>query len=271
MDMKGMNPYQHFGLRQPWLEHFMNDGIDCFTKGVLGTRQYDALKVWLKEAGLIVANKDKSLSLTPLFEKMQSVTESGDSVYNPYNPLTWAIIWANLSYNSVITKWYCFNAEVGANYEKGDLVVMIGENYSKSNRENAVTALTETLRQSPIGSALKQGLPIEITKNTYSYLREGWDYPHAIALLYSLYLYAEHTGRRTFSFTELVNAHKNPESKGMSPHDIYGMEIKAFREQVQGLAISYPQYIRVSFVANLDNIILEDYSSVDILDLAQED
>ena len=163
------------------------------------------------------------------------------------------------------------NAEVGANYEKGDLVVMIGENYSKSNRENAVTALTETLRQSPIGSALKQGLPIEITKNTYSYLREGWDYPHAIALLYSLYLYAEHTGRRTFSFTELVNAHKNPESKGMSPHDIYGIEIKAFREQVQGLAINYPQYIRVSFVANLDNIILEDYSSVDILDLAQED
>lgn len=271
MDMKGMNPYQHFGLRQPWLEHFMNDGIDCFTQGILGTRQYDALKVWLKEAGLIVANKDKSLSLTPLFEKMQSVTEGGDSVYNPYNPLTWAIIWANLAYNSVITKWYCLNAEVGANYEKGDLVVMIGENYSKSNRENAVTALTETLRQSPVGLALKQGLPIEITKNTYSYLREGWDYPHAIALLYSLYLYAEHTGRRTFSFTELVNAHSNPESKGMSPHDIYGIELKAFREQVQGLAISYPQYIRVSFVANLDNIILEDYLSVDILGLAQED
>lgn len=40
---------------------------------------------------------------------------------------------------------------------------MIGENYSKSNRENAVTALTETLRKSPIGSALKQGLPIEIS------------------------------------------------------------------------------------------------------------
>lgn len=271
MDMKGMNPYQHFGLRQPWLEHFMNDGIDCFSQGVLGTRQYDALKVWLKEAGLIVANKDKSLSLTPLFEKMQSVTESGDSVFNPYNPLTWAIIWANLAYNSVITKWYCLNTEVGANYEKGDLVVMIGENYSKSNRENAITALTETLRQSPVGSALKQGLPIEITKNTYSYLREGWDYPHAIAILYSLYLYAERTGRRTFSFTELMNARNNPESKGMSPHDIYGIEPKVFREQVQGLAISYPQYIRVSFVANLDNIILENYSSIDILDLAQED
>ena len=43
-----------------------------------------------------------------------------------------------------------------------------------------------------------------------------------------------------------------------------------FREDVQGLAISFPKHIRVSFVANLDNIILEDYSSDDIIDLAEE-
>ena len=263
MDMKGMNPYQHFGLRQAWLEHYMIEGTGCFSQGVLGNRQYEGLKVWLKEGGLLIANKDKSLSETNLSKKLKSM--------GPYNPLVWAIVWGNLAYNSVISKWYCLNAEVGATYEKGDLVVMIGENYSKSNRENAITALTETLRLSPIGSALKQGLPIELTKSTYSYLREGWDYPHAVALLYTLYLYAEHTGRRTFTFTELAKAHSNPDAKGISPHNIYGIELKAFREHVQGLAISYPQYIRVSFVANLDNIILEDYSSNDILDLAQDD
>lgn len=32
MDMKGMNPYQHFGFRQPWLEHYMSDGTECFLK-----------------------------------------------------------------------------------------------------------------------------------------------------------------------------------------------------------------------------------------------
>lgn len=263
MDMKGMNPYQHFGLRQAWLEHYMTEGKDCFSKGVLGTRQYDGLKVWLKESGLLVSNKDKTLSETELFYKL--------SAWGPYNPLTWAIIWSNLAYNSVISKWYCLNAEPGATYEKADLVVMIGENYSKSNRENAITALTETLRQSPIGSALKQGLPIEMTKNTYSYYREGWDYPHAVALLYALYLYAEHTGRKTFSFTELVNAHTNPDAQGISPHDIFGIDAKTFREQIQGLAMSYPKYIRVSFVANLDNIILADYKSNDVLDLAKDD
>ena len=92
-----------------------------------------------------------------------------------------------------------------------------------------------------------------------------------MALLYALYLYAECVGRRTFTFTELMNAHANPAARGMSPHDIYGIEPKLFREQVQGLALTYPEYIRVSFVANLDNIILGEYASIDIIDLAADE
>lgn len=260
--MKGLNPYQHFGLRQAWLDHFMNEGLDCFSKGVLGNRQYDALRVWLKESNIIATNKDKSLYVTDLGNKLIE--------FGPYNPLTWAIIWANLSYNSVISKWYCLNAEIGATYEKGDLVLMLGEEYTKSSRENAITALAETLRQSPIGSAIQQGIPLELTKNTYSFLRSGWEMPHAVALLYSLYLYAEHTGRKSFTFSELVSSKNNPDATGMSPSDIYGIDIKALREQIQGLAISFPEYIRVSFISNLDNIILENYTSLDTLSLAEE-
>lgn len=111
---------------------------------------------------------------------------------------------------------------------------------------------------------------MQLTKSTYSYLRAGWEMPHAVALLYALYLYAEHTGRRSFTFSELASAKNNPNATGISPSDIYGIDVKTFREQVQGLAISFPEYIRVSFISNLDNIILEEYSSVDILDLAKE-
>ena len=263
MDMKGLNPYQHFGLRRAWMEHFMDEGIECFNQGVLGNRQYDALKVWLKEGELIENNKkDKTLSITPLGQKLIK--------FGAYNPFTWAIVWANLAYNSTICRWYCLNAEIGATYEKGDLVVMLGDGASQSSRENAVTALAETLRLSPIGDALKQGLAIELSKNTFSYLRAGWDYPHAVALLYALYLYGEHANKRSFTFTELVNARNNPDAPGISPADIYGIDVKSFRETVQGLAIQFPKYLRVSFVANLDNIILENYSSLDILDLAEE-
>ena len=94
--------------------------------------------------------------------------------------------------------------------------------------------------------------------------------PHAVALLYSLYLYAEHTGRKSFTFSELVSSKNNPDATGMSPSDIYGIDIKALREQIQGLAISFPEYIRVSFISNLDNIILENYTSLDTLSLAEE-
>ena len=75
----------------------------------------------------------------------------------------------------------------------------------------------------------------------------------------------------SFTFTELVNAHENPDAMGLSPADIYGIDVKQFREIVQGLAVSFPNHIRVSFVANLDNIILEKYTSLEILDLAEED
>ena len=69
----------------------------------------------------------------------------------------------------------------------------------------------------------------------------------------------------------MVNAHNTPDGAGMSPADIFGIDVKNFREQVQGLAVSFPKYIRVSFVANLDNIILEpEVSSLDILALAEE-
>ncbi|MCD7827862.1 MAG: phosphoadenosine phosphosulfate reductase family protein [Clostridiales bacterium] len=266
INMEGLDPYHGYGFRQAWLTHFIDEGIECFSKNVLGKVQYSALKIWLKNAEMIEmkkVGKTNAISITSLGKKL---TQMGS-----YNPLVWAIIWSNICYNSTICRWYCLNAEPGATYEKGDLVVMLGDTNSKSNRENAITALTETFRYSPIGGALKQGLPIELAKNKFSYLREGWDYPDAVALLYSLYLYAEHTGRRTFTFTELANAHANPDAKGISPHDIYGIDAKAFREMVQGLAITYPKYIRVSFIANIDNIILEDYASIDILDLAEND
>lgn len=260
MNLKGIDPYHHFGFRQGWLEHFFENDIACFSMEVLGVVQYSALKVWLKQANLldtVKKGKSKTIVMTELGKKLK--------VFGSYNPLTWAIIWANLTYNSTISNWFCLYSEIGVTYEKDDLVVMLGDSLSKANRQNAVTALTETFRESPIGSALGQGIQVE-----KSYLRVGWNYPDAVALLYALYLYAERTRHRRFTFSELINSRNVENRAGISPHDIYGIDTKAFKEQVQGLAVTFPKYIRVAFVANLDNIILEDYSSLDILDLAEE-
>ena len=259
MDLKGMNRYQNFGLRQSFLEHFMTYGVECFARHELGSLQYKSLKVWLKESGIIeVDQTSRAVSVTPLGETLTK--------FGPYNPFTWAIIWANLAYNSIICKWFDVNTEIGCAFEKGDLVTMLGDSYSQTTRGNAVGSLLETFRHSPIGSSLNQGLLI----NKSTYLRDGWTTPDAVALLYTLYLYAEHTGRHAFTLTELIKVHDTPEAPGVSPADIYGLDNKKLRECIQGLALTFPEYIRVSFINDLDNIVLENrYTSLNILDLAE--
>ena len=259
MDLKGMNRYQNFGFRQSFLEHFMTYGVECFARQELGTLQYKSLKVWLKESEIIEISKtNNDVTISPSGKALQK--------FGPYNPFTWAIIWSNLVYNSIICKWFCISVEPGTSFEKGDLVTMLGDAYSPTTRGNAVGSLLETFRQSPIGASLNQGLSLSKT----AYLRDGWQMPDAVALLYSLYLYAEHTGRHAFTLTELIKVHDTPDAPGVSPADIYGLDNKKLRECIQGLALTFPDYIRVSFINDLDNIVLESkFSSLDILDLAE--
>lgn len=264
MQLKGMNRYQTFGFRRPWLEHFFEHGTDCFTLGQLGNRQYDALRVWLRESELLTPSSkgDKSGTLTPLCEKLIRLGSG--------NPLVWAVIWTNLSYNSIIAKWYMLHAKAGETYDKADLVFMLGDDYSPSTRDNAVTALLETLRHTPIGTALKQGIPIP-DGASFKFVKQGWDAPEAAAILYSFYKFAEETGRYTFTLTQLENARGNAEAKGVDPVSIFSLNPENFKAIVQDIALHYPDYIRVAFVQDLDNIMLvPEKKSIDILDLIVE-
>ncbi len=264
MNLKGMNRYQHFGFRRPWLEHFFEYGSECFTMGQLGNRQYDALRVWLREAELLTpASKgEKSGTPTELCEQLCSLSAG--------NPLVWAIIWTNLAYNSVITKWYMLYAEAGETYDKAELVFMLGDDYSPSTRDNAVTALLETLRHSPIGAVLKQGIPIP-DGVSFKFVKQGWDAPEAVAILYALYKFAEETGRYTFTLTGLANTRTNAEAKGVDPVLIFGLNPNNFKAIVQNVALQYPEYIRVAFVQDLDNIILvPEKKAIDVLKLITE-
>lgn len=261
MDLKGMNRYQHFGLRRPWLEHFFEHKENCFTMGSLGTRQYDSLKVWLKEAGLLTATGKgaKSGVSTPLFDKIRPLGAG--------HPLTWAVIWTNLAYNSIISKWYMLNAPAGEIYEKNDLIFLLGDDYSKSTRDNAVTALLETFRHSPIGTVLKQGIPIP-NGNSHKFSKQGWNTPDAVAILYALYMWAEATGRYTFTLGQMAAARGNAEAKGVDPVSIFGINPDRFKDILQDISLQFDKYIRTTFVADLDNVqLFPEYKSLDILDL----
>ena len=132
-------------------------------------------------------------------------------------------------------------------------------------------ALDELLRrETPLGPTLGLGIPIK-KGNTYEFYKKGWEMPDSLALLYAIYRYAEKSnGHYNLTLTEFANV-RSRHGKGVSvidPVSLFGLDASKFKDMVQALAIQYPDFIKVSFVADLDNITLyEDKSSLDIVDL----
>ena len=266
MKLKGSDSkYRHFGFHRTWLECFFDYGINYFDMGQLGSIQYYALKFWLQDSGLLtLPNKGEKIGVpTPLCNKLRSLGAG--------NPLVWAILWTNLAYTSSIVNWYMLCTKSGEMQTKDELVFMLGDNYSESTRDNAVAALFQTFRESPVGAVLKQGIPIPISGNSYKFLKEGWSNPEAIAVLYALYKYAEETGKYTTTLTALENARGNAEAKGVDPVSIFGLNPANFKEILQDIAIAYPNHLRVVFQQDLDNIVLvPEKKAIEILELVAE-
>ena len=261
MDLKGMNRYQHFGLRGAWLEHFFELGNDCWSSKEYGNRQYDALKVYLKESEIIEnsPSSNKNGQITKLGEKLMEI--------GPFHPFTWAVIWTNLAYNSTLVKWYLLNVPADEIYEKAELIDLIDDMYSASTRSNAITSLAETFVYSPIGSTLEMGIPIA-SGNSYKFNKQGWSTP---AILYTLYRYAEKLGGHySTTLKELKSVRDNrPEDFiGMDPVTVYALDENAFKDMLRQLANEYPDFIKIAFVADLDNITLNsEKTSLDVVDL----
>ena len=267
MKFIGMNRYTTLGLRESFLEHFFDLQNDCWSSKELGNLQYASLKVWLKEAEIIEVN--------PQTDKNGQITELGELLIELglYHPLTWAAIWTNLAYNSSLIKWYLLCVEPGETYEKADFVFLIGDDYSERQRENAVSSLCETLGKSPIGNMLEMGIPIANGKS-YKYYKKGWTTPEAAAILYAMYRYAEKLdGHYSMTLKELKSIRANrPENfAGMDPVTIFALDEDAFKSMLQDLANAYPDFIKVAFVADLDNVTLNsEKTSLDVIRMELE-
>ena len=264
MDLKGINRYQHFGLRDSWLEHFFEMKNECWSSKYLGNRQYDALKVYLKESEIIEASiSSKNGQITELGEKLIQI--------GCYNPLTWAIVWINLSYNSVLVRWYLLSVSKGEEYSKSDLITMMDGLISEATKTNAVTSLVEMFNSSPIGSSLEMGIPIG-SGSSIKYYKKGWSTPDGVAILYAMYKYAEKLeGHYSMTLKELKHIRVNrPENFiGMDPVTIFALDEDEFKDMLRLLANEYPDFIKVAFVADLDNISLnKEKTSLDVIDLA---
>jgi phosphoadenosine phosphosulfate reductase len=254
MNLKGINRYQHFGFRKEWLDYYFELENDFWSCDKLGKYQFDGFKVWLKESEITRNN---------------SISELGTLLKNlgTGDIRIWAVIVNNLAYTSTIFNWYIKNTVFNYKYTSEDLVISLGDEQSKSTRENAVTSLKETFRYSPIGSELGLGKCEMKGKTVVTINKIGWQNPETLIILYSLYKFAEMSDKLySFALSDLVN--DSPERKGISPAALFGIDREVLEQILQGLAHDYPGYIQVAFNKDLENITLNsDKAALDVVSL----
>lgn len=253
-----INRYNNFGFRHKWLSYYMGN-VDTFfdnnDHGLNVTNQLPPFTNWLRDAGI----------LTPAGK---GITEIGKILSKKFvnNPaVVWEIIWINLNQNSEICAWYSANAEYGRQYTKDELEKILEETlpqYSSSVRKNAFGALQNTFVTSPLGSDLSVGVVSKVN-NKPQFIRIAHNDLSLVATAYSLYRYAEKTGRYSLTVSEFYN----PEQKEGIVRQ-FGIERDALEQNLRSLEQDNNHVLRSELKMGLDNIILrEDLKSEDILKL----
>jgi len=247
---KSINPYNHFGMRKEWLEDYFRDPSTWPERHTLGPRQADSMTVWLNHCGI-----EASKSLSPLGAILQRLGAESE--------VAWCAIWANLAQNSGIVEWYVRSVPWGSVHNKADFVEMLGESWSVSTRNNAITALTGLLANTPLGNQLELGvISSDRSTRTKSVFKKGLSSPHAIAVLYSLYLYAEASDVYRTTIAQLETACGGPAT-------IFGLDRPALASILNGLSAECSDFISAGITRNLDNIHLRrDRTSIEVLTLA---
>jgi phosphoadenosine phosphosulfate reductase len=236
--MKGMNRYQTFGMKTEWLEEFFRKQQNWWDQNDLGNRQFDAMKVWLIEAELIDKNSISSLG--------RQLSALGSD-----NTLCWAIIWTNWGRNSALINWYQTHVPWKSYHSKNELAELVGGDLSIRTRQNAMKSLFLLLRESPLGKEMGLG-EIQTGEQRIEHInKKGWDNPDPIAVLYSLYRYAEKVEKQNLTVSELYD--NAPEG----PYVLFGIEQDELKRILRGLASSYEKWISVELMRDLDNINLD--------------
>ncbi len=159
----GWAAHSTFGLRKEWLALFLAQPETWQTAGILGNKQIESLRVWLKTAGL-VNHQGQRTALWHLFQE-----EGLESL------LGWQILWIYVCFNFPTARWYVCNFPSGT-WKIEELTSALQKevpNLSPRTVYNAVIELVGLLERTPVGKELGQGIvepgrPRRVTRLGYS-------------------------------------------------------------------------------------------------------
>ncbi len=254
-----LHAYQSFGMRKTWLKEYFSYMEKRKENVNLGNRQIEAMQTWLKHSELIEETSSKSsLNLTEIGKILMK--------RGAEDLLTWAVIWTNLARNSGSVHWYISSIKWGAIKTQEELIELMGETFSQSvrSRENAIKALFNLFQESPLGKSMGLGEIIAEKGKKKQIYKKGWEDPIPEAILYSLYRYAEKTGRYELTVREFYQ-----EGIDEGPYALFGIDQEKLKSILRGLATRGDGFIKVDLVKDLDNIFLDkNRNSVEVLDNA---
>lgn len=181
--------YKTFGLRETWISDYLFNPEEFWADNVLGPAQVDGFKAWLRDAN-IIDNKNKFTSFGNVLK----------DIYTDAPELSWEFLLTNLSYNSFIVNWFVNNVKPMQTYDKKTIVDTISDaNTSAPIRtiENAVTALLQTFKYSPLGEQFNFAID-----NKPSYVRQEYSELSSIGLAYSIYRFAEQLNTKSLRVSD---------------------------------------------------------------------
>lgn len=242
--------YKTFGLRDEWIDEYVSDPENFWDSTLLGTAMFDSFKAWSKDAGLLdVKNKP-----TVMGELLQKIYKD-----NPF--LFWEIVWINLVYSSFIVNRFVNYIKPDTQFDKNIITDTISARESVSSLQtlkNAVGALADMFKHSPLGNDLEQGVDFDKKRkrNAFNDLSEE-------AVAYSLFKYGEMSGKNEFRVSDLY--------KQDAPKSVYfefGISKNELLKKLRYLSSDPNRVLIAELNMGLDHITLrKDLNSLSVLEL----
>ena len=242
--------YKTFGLRDEWVDEFVSDPENFWTSTLLGSAMFDSFKAWTKDAGILSPKNQ----LTPFGELLQKI-------YSDNPTLFWEIVWINLSYSSFIVNRFVSRITPGTTFDKkvlADEISAVESVSSIATLNNAIGALIDMFKNSPIGDNLMQGEVVDKKR-----VRRAYDDLSLEALAYSLYLFGEKNGITEFRLFDLYNTN---EKKSVALE--FGMEKADLIKKLRALSSDANRVVIAELNMGLDHVTLrKDLSPTTVLEL----
>lgn len=251
-----INKYNTFGLREEWVKIFLSNYNSYFENQGFGLNIKKQLPIflnWLRDAELLKQGE-------------REITDVGKILSQSYQDKmvpVWEIIWINLCNNTDICSWYINTVDFTRPYTREELDASFDIEFSEfvqSVRENSLKAFQNTFRESPLGGEIPVGI-LSKESNKVSFSRMPHTEISLVAVAYSIYKYAEKSGRKSLTISEFYN---DVQQDGI--YRQFGIGKETLARKLRSIQEEQNHVLSVELNMGLDNIILrEDLNSTDIL------